>query len=62
MLEYALLYIPVALVSGLVMGVAGSREFKRGLLRGMLNGALLSGGMVALIFLVQFATDPSILR
>ena len=50
-----------AVVSGLVLGVAGSKEFKRGLLRGALNSALLLGGMAALIFLVQLATDPTIL-
>lgn len=61
MLEFVLMYLPLALISGLVMGVAGSREFKRGLLRGLLNGALLSGGMVALVFLVQLATDPTML-
>jgi hypothetical protein len=60
-LTYALLYLPVAFVSGLVMGVAGSKEFKRGLMRGSLNGALLSGGLFVLIFLVQLATDPKIL-
>lgn len=61
MLEYALMYVPLAMVSGLVMGVAGSRDFKRGLLRGLLNGALLTGGMAVLVFLVQFSTDPTIL-
>lgn len=60
-LTYALYYAPVAIIGGLVMGVAGSREFKRGLLRGALNGALLLGGMAALIFLVQLATDPTII-
>jgi hypothetical protein len=60
-LSYILYYAPVAIVSGVVMGVAGSREFKRGLLRGALNAGLLVGGMAALIFLVQLATDPTIL-
>ena len=59
--EYILYYAPVAVVSGLVMGVAGSKEFKRGLLRGALNSGLLIGGMAALIFIVQLATDPTIL-
>lgn len=61
MLEYIVLYTPIAIVAGMVMGVAGSREFKRGLLRGLLNGALLAGGMAALIFLVQVATNPAII-
>ncbi|MCA8910555.1 MAG: hypothetical protein KDB82_02530 [Planctomycetes bacterium] len=60
-LEYVAYYAPAAVVSGLVLGVAGSKEFKRGLLRGALNSALLLGGMAALIFLVQLATDPTIL-
>ncbi|MBZ0135049.1 MAG: hypothetical protein K8I27_01595 [Planctomycetes bacterium] len=59
--EYILYYAPVAIVAGLVLGVAGSKEFKRGLLRGALNSVLLVGGMAALIFLVQLATDPTIL-
>jgi hypothetical protein len=61
MLEYILLYTPIAIVGGMVMGVAGSRDFKRGLLRGSLNAALLTGGMAALIFLVQVATNPAII-
>ena len=60
-IEYILYYAPAAVVAGLVLGVAGSKEFKRGLLRGALNGGLLLGGMAALIFLVQLATDPTIL-
>ena len=60
-LEFALYYAPAAVVAGMVMGVAGSREFKRGLMRGALNSALLVFGMVALIVLVQLATDPTIL-
>ena len=60
-LDYILYYAPVAVVSGMVLGVAGSREFKRGLLRGALNSGLLVGGMVALLFLVALATDPTIL-
>lgn len=60
-LEYVLYYAPVAVVSGLVLGVAGSKEFKRGLIRGALNSAYLVCGMAALIFLVQLATDPTIL-
>lgn len=59
--EYILYYAPVAVVAGLVLGVAGSKEFKRGLMRGALNSGLLLGGMAALIFLVQLATDPTIL-
>lgn len=59
--EYFLYYAPVAIVAGLVLGVAGSKEFKRGLLRGALNSGLFLGGMAALIFLVQVATDPTIL-
>jgi hypothetical protein len=60
-LAYILYYAPVAIVAGMVMGVAGSKEFKRGLLRGALNSALLVGGMAALIFIVQLATDPTIM-
>lgn len=59
--QYILLYVPLAFAAGMVMGVAGSREFKRGLMRGALNGVLLTGGMAVLIFLVQLATDPRIL-
>jgi hypothetical protein len=55
-----LYYLPVALVSGLVLGVAGSREFKRGLLRGAFNAALLVGGMAALGFLVALAENPAL--
>jgi hypothetical protein len=58
---YILYYAPVAIIAGMVMGVAGSREFKRGLMRGALNSALLVFGMAALIFVVQLATDPTIL-
>jgi len=61
MIEYFLLYAPVALVAGFVMGLAGSREFKRGVLRGLLNGGFLVLGMAVLIFLVQLSTDPTIL-
>jgi hypothetical protein len=60
-LIYGLLYAPAALLSGLVLGLAGSRDFKRGLLRGALNGTLLLGAMAALILLVQLATEPSVL-
>ncbi len=60
-LQYILLYAPLAFAAGAVMGVAGSREFKRGLMRGALNGVLLGGGLAALIFLVQLATDPRII-
>jgi hypothetical protein len=60
-LLYFLYYAPVAIGAGMVMGVAGSKEFKRGLLRGALNSGLLVAGMAALIFVVQLATDPTIL-
>jgi hypothetical protein len=60
-LAYILYYAPVAVVAGMVMGVAGSKELKRGLMRGALNSALLVFGMAALIFVVQLATDPTIL-
>lgn len=60
-LEFTLMYLPVAVVAGMVMGVAGSRDFKRGLLRGALNSTLFVCGMFALIVLVQLATDPTIL-
>jgi hypothetical protein len=60
-LIYIAYYLPVAIGAGMVMGVAGSKEFKRGLMRGALNSALLVFGMAALIFVVQLATDPTIL-
>ena len=60
-LDYILYYAPIAVVCGMVLGVAGSREFKRGMLRGALNSVLLVGGMAALLFIVQLATDPTIL-
>ena len=54
-------FLPVALVCGMVLGLSGSREFKRGLVRGALNFVLIVGGMVMLAVLVQLATDPAIL-
>ena len=54
-------FLPVALVCGMVLGLSGSREFKRGLVRGALNFGLIVGGMVMLAVLVQLATDPAIL-
>lgn len=54
-----LYYLPAAIVAGLVLGVAGSREFKRGLMRGGLNIALLVGGMAALGLLVALAENPA---
>ena len=58
-----LLYLlPVAIVSGLVMGVSQSRDFTRGLLRGAVNSLLVVGGMAALALLVALAEDPTILR
>lgn len=55
-----LYYLPVAVVAGLVLGVAGSREFKRGLMRGALNVAFLVGGMAALGLLVALAENPAL--
>lgn len=54
-----LYYLPAAIVAGLVLGLAGSREFKRGLMRGALNVALLVGGMAALGLLVALAENPA---
>jgi hypothetical protein len=61
MLEYLLLYTPAAVIAGMVMGFAGSRELKRGALRGLLNSGLLVAGLAALIFVVQISTDPTLL-
>ncbi len=61
MMEFILYLVPACLVSGMVMGVAGSRDFKRGLIRGGVNGAILTGGMIALVLLVQLATNPTII-
>ena len=55
-----LYYLPVAVVAGLVLGVAGSREFKRGLMRGALNVAFLVAGMAALGLLVALAENPAL--
>ena len=58
-----LLYLlPVAAVSGMVMGVSQSREFSRGLLRGTVNSVMIVGGMVVLALLVALAEDPTMLR
>lgn len=57
-----LFLLPVAIVSGLVMGVSQSRDFSRGLLRGAVNSLLLVGGMAVLALLVALAEDPTILR
>jgi len=57
-----LFLLPVAIVSGLVMGVSQSRDFSRGLMRGAVNSILLVGGMAGLALLVALAEDPTILR
>lgn len=57
-----LFLLPVAIVSGLVMGVSQSRDFSRGLLRGAVNSLLIVGGMAVLALLVALAEDPTILR
>ncbi len=57
-----LFLLPVAIVSGLVMGVSQSRDFSRGLMRGAVNSILLVGGMAVLALLVALAEDPTILR
>ncbi len=54
-------FLPLAFASGLITGVAGSRDLKRGVLRGLLNGAMLSGGLIVLAILVTIANDPTIL-
>ncbi|MBK9975772.1 MAG: hypothetical protein IPP14_13460 [Planctomycetes bacterium] len=58
-MSYILYLIPAALVSGMVLGVAGSRDLKRGLLRGALNTAYILGGMAALAVLVSIAENPA---
>lgn len=60
-MKIILQFLPAAFACGLVMGVTQSREFKRGLLRGLLSGALLAGGVMAAAVLVTLATDPSLL-
>lgn len=54
-------FLPAALAAGLVFGVAGSREFKRGLLRGLLNAVLMVGGLAVLAVLVALAENPAAL-
>lgn len=54
-----LYYLPAAIAAGLVLGLAGSQDFKRGLMRGGLNVALLVGGMIALGLLVTLAENPA---
>lgn len=54
-----LYFIPAAVASGMVLGVAGSRDFKRGLLRGLLNVAMLFGGLAAIALLVTLAENPA---
>ncbi len=58
-MSYILYLIPAALASGMVLGVAGSRDLKRGLLRGALNTAYILGGMAALAVLVSIAENPA---
>ncbi|MBX3474631.1 MAG: hypothetical protein KF754_09635 [Planctomycetes bacterium] len=55
-----LYYLPAAVAAGMVLGVAGSREFKRGLIRGGLNVLYLVGGMAVLGLLVALAENPAI--
>lgn len=55
-----LYFLPVAVASGLVLGVAGSRDFKRGLLRGGLNVLFMVGGLTALGLLVALAENPAL--
>lgn len=59
MIEFIMYLVPACVVSGMVMGVAGSRDFKRGLIRGGVNSAVLTGGMFALVLLVQLAINPA---
>jgi hypothetical protein len=54
-----LYFLPAAVASGLVLGVAGSRDFKRGLLRGLLNVVMLCGGLAAIALLVTLAENPA---
>ena len=60
-MKIILQFLPPAFASGFVLGVTQSREFKRGLLRGLLNGVLLAGGVIIAALLVTLATDPSVL-
>lgn len=53
-------FLPAAFASGMIIGVTQSREFKRGLLRGLVTSALLAGGVIAVALLVTLATDPSV--
>jgi hypothetical protein len=53
--------LPAALVCGLVMGVSQSREFSRGIIRGLLQAAMLAGGMLVLAALVTLAENPAVL-
>ncbi|MHC4841342.1 MAG: hypothetical protein ACYTDT_10390 [Planctomycetota bacterium] len=61
MIEFILYLVPACVIAGMVMGVAGSREFKRGLIRGGVNSLFLTGGMIALVLLVQLATNPTVI-
>ncbi|MDC1142902.1 hypothetical protein OAU50_07395 [Planctomycetota bacterium] len=61
MMEFILYLLPACVIGGMVMGVAGSRDFKRGLIRGGVNSLFLAGGMIALVMLVQLATNPAVI-
>ena len=54
-------FLPAAFVAGLVLGVSQSRDFKRGLLRGVVNSLMLMGGVMLLAVLVALAENPRLL-
>jgi len=54
-----LYFLPAAVASGIVLGLAGSRELRRGLVRGALNSVFLVGGLVTLALLVALAENPA---
>jgi hypothetical protein len=60
-LNLFLQFLPVAVVTGMVLGVSQSKDFSRGLMRGAVNSVLLVGGVVLLAVLVALAENPRLL-
>jgi hypothetical protein len=54
-------FLPAAVATGLVLGVSQSRDFNRGLLRGLVNTVMLVGGIALLALLVSIAQNPRLL-
>jgi len=54
-------FLPAAIVTGMVLGVSQSRDFNRGLLRGLVNSLMLAGGVALLALLVSLAENPRLL-